>query len=98
MILTKQEALNRLSEPKNRLKDFHVRSLAIFGSVARNEARPDSDVDLVVEFEGASTFDRYMSLKEFLEKALGCRVDLLTRKGIRPELRPYVEKDSVHVA
>ena len=43
-------------------RQFGVRSLALFGSVARDEARPDSDVDVLVEFEGPTTFDAHMGL------------------------------------
>ena len=93
----REEALKRLAAQRARLKDFKVKSLAIFGSVARDEARTDSDVDVLVEFDGPATFDGYISLKEFLEQILGTRVDLTTKKGIRPELRAYVEKDSVNV-
>ena len=94
----RDDILSRLRTARERLGAFHVKSLAIFGSVARDEARPDSDVDVLVEFEGPATFDWYMDLKEFLEATLGCRVDLLTRKGLRPEIAPYIEQDLLRVA
>jgi len=78
-------------------KRFGVKSLAIFGSVARGEAGPDSDVDILVEFEGRATFDRYMGLKFFLEDLLGRRVDLVTRKALKPRMRPYVEREAIYV-
>jgi len=78
-------------------KRFGVKSLAIFGSVARGEAGPESDVDILVEFEGRATFDRYMGLKFFLEDLLGRRVDLVTRKALKPRLRPYVEQEAIYV-
>ena len=77
---------------------FGVKSLALFGSVVRGEARPDSDIDILVEFDGPATFDRYMDLKFFLEELLGRRVDLVTRKALKPYLRPYVEKEAVYVS
>ncbi|MGH8475506.1 MAG: nucleotidyltransferase family protein [Methylococcales bacterium] len=77
---------------------FAVRHLAIFGSTARNEARDDSDVDVLVDFEGPASFDGYMDLKFFLEDILQCRVDLVTNSGLKPRARPYVEKDLIHVA
>ena len=76
---------------------FGVESLALFGSVAREENQPGSDVDILVEFEGRATFDRYMGLKFFLEDLLGCRVDLVTNKALKPRMRPYVEKEAVYV-
>ena len=77
---------------------FGVRSLSLFGSVARDEARPDSDVDLVVEFEGPTTFDGHMGLLIFLEDLLGRRVDVVTAKGLKPRLRPLIDQDLVRVA
>jgi len=77
---------------------FGVRSLSLFGSVARDEARPDSDVDVLVEFEGPTTFDRHMGLLVFLEDLLGRRVDVLTATGIKPRLRPLIDQDLVRVA
>lgn len=80
------------------VRRFGVRSLSLFGSVARDEATTDSDVDLLVEFEGPTTFDAHMGLLVHLEDLLGCRVDLLTRKGLKPRLRPLIEPDLVRVA
>jgi predicted nucleotidyltransferase len=77
---------------------FGVRSLSLFGSVARDEAGPDSDVDVLVEFDGPTTFDRHMGLLIFLEDLLGCRVDVLTATGIKPRLRPLIDPDLVRVA
>ncbi len=77
---------------------FGVRSLALFGSVARDEGRPDSDVDFLVEFEGPTTFDRHMGLLVYLEDLLGRRVDVITVAGLKPRLRPLIEQDLVLVA
>lgn len=77
---------------------FFVNDLMLFGSVARDEAIDSSDVDLVVEFEGKATFDRYMGLKFFLEDLLGCEVDLVTRKALRPALKEVIEREAIHVA
>ena len=93
----RNEILQRLKNSRGRWAEFRVKSLALFGSVARDEARPDSDVDVLVEFDGPTTFDRYMDLKQFLEATLGSRVDLLTRKGLRQELVPYVEQELLRV-
>lgn len=87
-----------LRERVEDLKRFSVRSLSLFGSVARDEARPESDIDLLVEFEGDPTFDNYVGLSLFLEDLFGRRVDLLTQDGIKPRVRPMIERDLVHVA
>ena len=80
------------------LKRQGVKSLEVFGSLARGEARPDSDVDLLVEFDGSPTFDRFMDLKFFLEDLLRRRVDLVTRAALKPRLRPIIERESIRVA
>jgi len=95
--MSKEDVVRRLTEHRQELVRFGVKSLALFGSVVRDEARPTSDVDLLVEFEGRATFDRYMDLKFYLEQLLGCRVDLVTRKALKPRLRPMVEKEALYV-
>jgi predicted nucleotidyltransferase len=77
---------------------FAVKRLALFGSAARDEMRVDSDVDVLVEFQGPATFDGYMDLKYFLEDLLNTPVDLVTDKGLRKEIRPIVESKAIHVA
>ena len=96
--MNKEETIRRLVEHREELVRFGVKSLALFGSVVRDEAQPTSDVDLLVEFEGQATFDRYMDLKFYLEQLLGCRVDLVTRKALKPRMRPVVEKEALYVA
>lgn len=76
---------------------FGVQRLALFGSTARDEAQADSDVDVLVEFEGKADSSRYFGLLFYLEDKLGCPLDLVTDKALRPELRPYVEKDAIYV-
>lgn len=98
MDLERDKVIRLLADHRQEWARLGVKSLALFGSVARGETRPDSDVDILVEFEGRATFDRYMDLKLFLEHLLECRVDLVTRKGLRPRLRPYVEEEAVYVA
>jgi len=84
-----------LSEIRQR---FAVKRLSLFGSLARDDARENSDVDLVVEFEGKATFDGFMNLKFYIEDLLGTRVDLVTEKALRPAIRREVEREAVHVA
>ncbi len=77
---------------------FGVQHLGLFGSTARDEAREDSDVDVLVEFRLAATFDRYMGLLNYLERLLGRKVDLVTAGGLKPRARPLVERELVRVA
>lgn len=77
---------------------FGVRDLTLFGSVARDEATQESDVDVLVGFDGPATFDRFMDLKFFLEEILSARVDLVTRAGLRSRIRPVIEREAIRVA
>lgn len=96
--MRRDDALAVLRAHSGDLAQFGVKSLALFGSVARDEAGPESDLDLLVEFEDAATFDRYMNLKLYLEDLLGSRVDLVMRKALRPRMVPVVEREAVRVA
>ena len=80
------------------LRRFRVKSLDLFGSLARDEAHAASDVDLLVEFDEGPTFDQFMDLKFFLEELLSQRVDLVTRAALRPRMRPVIEREAVRVA
>jgi len=95
--MRREDALKRLRGSWEQISSFDVQSLAIFGSLARDEADSDSDADVIVEFNGPATFDRYMDLKIFLEGLLGCRIDLVTRRAIKPRMRMYVEKEAIYV-
>ncbi len=77
---------------------FPVRSLRLFGSVARDEATTTSDVDVLVDFQQPPTFSTYMDLRIYLEDLLGTRVDLVTESGLRKRVRPFVERDAIRVA
>ena len=76
---------------------FGVKTLALFGSTSRNTATPSSDIDILVEFDGVATSARYYGVQFLLEDALGAPIDLGTTKALRPELRPYIEKDAIYV-
>ena len=97
--MRRAEVIALVSARRNEIvQRFGVRSLSLFGSVARDEASRDSDVDVLVEFEGPTTFDAHMGLLVFLEDLLGCRADVVTVKGLKPRLRPLIEQDLVRVA
>jgi predicted nucleotidyltransferase len=95
--MQRNEIMKILREHRADVEKFGVTSLAIFGSVARDEAREDSDVDVLVEFQVAPTFRGYMGLKFFLEDLLGKQVDLVSRGALKPRVRPYVEREAVYV-
>lgn len=83
---------------KELASDYGVKSMALFGSVTTADWTPESDVDVVVEFEGTATFDRLFGLHDRLESLLGVRVDLVTRKGLRPRLLRTIDEHSIRVA
>ena len=75
---------------------FGVDRLALFGSTVRDAARADSDIDILVSFNGPATSERYFGVQFFLEDLLGRPVDLVTDKALRPELRAFIEREAVH--
>lgn len=95
--MNRDEVIRSIREHLPDLEKFDVRSIAVFGSVARDEATADSDVDVLVEF-GRATFDGYMGLKFFLEDLLGRRVDVATPDSLRPRARERVLREAVNVA
>lgn len=97
--MSRQDVLKTLRRETAKVRvRFGVRRLALFGSVARDEAGADSDVDVLVEFDGPVTLDRYMGLKFHLEDVLGARVDLVTTSGLKARARPVVEREAIDVA
>ena len=76
---------------------FGVTRLALFGSTARDVAQSNSDIDILVAFDGPATSERYFGVQFYLEDLFGCPVDLVTEKALRAELRPFIEKEAVHV-
>lgn len=96
--MRKNEVLKLLTQHKPELiRRFGITDLALFGSTVRDEARPDSDIDVLVSFDGPATSKRYFGVQFYLEDLLGSPVDLVTDKALRPELRPYVEASAIHV-
>src|SRR5688572_20236302 len=77
---------------------FSVNELSLFGSTVRDEATDDSDIDILVDFQGKATLDLYMDLKFFLEDILGANVDLVTVHGMKKEIRSHVRQEALRVA
>jgi uncharacterized protein len=88
--------LQTLAAHGDALRQLGVRRLGLFGSAAREDARPNSDLDFVVQFE-AKTFDAYMDLQGLLESLLDSRVDLVLEDAIKPRLRSTILTEAVHV-
>ncbi len=96
--MKRDETLRLLQSHKAELiKQFGVIRLALFGSTVRNTAKPGSDIDILIAFDGPATSKRDFGAQFYLEDLLGNPVDLVTEKALRPELRRYVEEEAVYV-
>jgi len=92
-------AIRLLSQHKPVLAQrFGVTKLALFGSLARGTATQGSDADVLVDFGAPATPEAYFGVQFYLEDLLGCAVDLVTERALRPQLRPYVERDAILIA
>lgn len=90
--------LEVLAAERSRLRQLGVADLRIFGSFARDEARPESDLDVLVGFlPGRKSYDTFLDLSECLEEITGRPVELLTREGLSPHLGPLILGESVDV-
>ncbi|HEX7540616.1 MAG TPA: nucleotidyltransferase family protein [Anaerolineales bacterium] len=92
----REDVLTVLKSNHTTIKRYGVKSLALFGSAARNRMRKNSDVDVLVQFE-QPTWANYIGLKFYLQDLLGREVDLVTPNGLKPAVRPSVEKDLLYV-
>ena len=93
------DVLSIIAAHKEELRRRHVATLSVFGSVARGEARPDSDIDLLVEFDGSpvTLFD-LGGLQVYLSEILGAEVDLVMRSSVIAELRDRIYNEAVRAA
>lgn len=81
----------KIREAEKELRGLGVRRLALFGSVCRDEAGPESDIDLLVEFEpGRKSYDSFLAVSDLLEELLGRRVDLVTTEALSPFIGPHI--------
>jgi predicted nucleotidyltransferase len=96
--LRRKDVIGRLRSQADEVHRLGVQSLFLFGSVARDEARPDSDVDLLATFESPVTSDAFFGAKFFLEDLLGKRIDLVTESALRGPIRQTIEPELIRVA
>jgi predicted nucleotidyltransferase len=95
---TRESVVAELRKHQDEIRNFGVRSLGLFGSVARDEATPESDIDLLVTFKDSVTSDGFFGVKFFLEDLLGRRIDLVTDSALREPLRTAIQRELVNVA
>ena len=97
--MRREQALKILVVHRRELRErFGVKSLRLFGSVARDEASEQSDVDVLVDFDATPSLFGFLRLRGYLQDLLGAKVDLITESGLKERARPYVEKDALNVA
>ena len=97
--MDKETILQRLREQAAEIRSrFSVETLSIFGSVAGGRATSTSDVDVLVSFGRKPDFDLFMELKFYLEELLETRVDLVTDKALRPQVKQAISEEIIRVA
>jgi len=90
-MLTSGIILEMLEDNKNKIGQYGVKRIGLFGSYCKNEQRKESDIDILVEFKkGKKTFDNYMDLKFFLEDIFDCTVDLVVKEAIKIDLKSSI--------
>jgi len=94
----RDKILALLKSRRRRLKKFGVHSLSIFGSIARDQARKNSDVDILVDFEKPVGLFEFARLQLYLEEVLGRKVDLVTPEALRKELRDDILREAIRAA
>lgn len=96
--MKRERVLKAVARHRGELRALKVKSLAIFGSLARNEARKGSDIDILVEFSEPVGYFHFFDVKTFLERILKSKVDLVTADAVRPEFREQIEKEMIRAA
>ena len=97
-VISRDETLALLREHKPALSErFGVVDLRLFGSTARDDASPESDIDILVRFDGPTQPKWYFGTLSYLEELLGRPIDLVTDKALRREFRPYVDAEAIDV-
>ncbi len=98
MSSSRQDILSSLQKIKGEVtKEYSVRTIGVFGSVARDELTDQSDIDLLVEFSKPVGFVHFMRLEEFLSQRLGKQVDLVTPDSLKPVIRQDVLSEVISV-
>lgn len=96
--MQRDEVLERLAERRRELNDLGVKSLALFGSMARDESSERSDVDLLVEFDRPVGLLKFVRVQRYLTELLESRVDLVTLDALEPKMREEVLAEAIHAA
>lgn len=96
--MKKEEILHILEQHREEFKQkYKVNEIGIFGSYVKNEAKERRDVDILVEFEEVPDLLTFIELERYLQRLLKKKVDLVRKKGIRPELKDMILKEAVYI-
>jgi predicted nucleotidyltransferase len=96
--LNAETVLHTLRQHPELFTEYDIKTLALFGSTARNQATETSDLDFLVEFQSDPTLSRYMNLKFWLEDLFSRKVDLVIQDDIKPKIKETVIREAIHVA
>jgi predicted nucleotidyltransferase len=97
--MKRDDVLRILQKERQELLDhYNISTLSVFGSVARDDARQDSDVDILVEFSRPVGLFQFIELQQRLEALLGSKVDLGTPRSLKPRIKAQVLQESIRVA
>lgn len=93
-----QELILKLQSEKASLHEkYKITKLGVFGSYARGEEKPDSDIDMLVEFEEMPGMIEFFGAEEYLEKVLNKKIDLVRESAIRPELKKRIMSEVIYI-
>jgi len=94
-MLSKESIIAALEENNSMLRSFGLKQIALFGSYAAGEQRPDSDIDFLISFrKGRGSFDEYVHLRQFLEDLFKKNIDLCEEDMVKEELKPFILGDA----
>jgi len=96
--MKRDDVIARLKEAEPALRARGIRHAAVFGSVARGEERPDSDIDILVDLDPAArlTIYDYVGIKEYVAELFGGGVDVVSHGGLKPYIKPRVTAEAVY--
>lgn len=96
--MRRDEVIAKLKDAEPALRARGIRRAAVFGSVARGEERPDSDIDILVDLDPDMhlTIYDYVGIKEYVSELFEGRVDLVSRGGLKPFIRPRVTAEAIY--
>jgi len=87
-----------LKQNKKELKDkYKIKKIGVFGSYVRGEEKKRSDIDILVEFSEPVGLFEFMDMEEYLEKLLGVKVDLVSKKALKPRIGQHILKEVVYI-